>query len=315
MSRITQAFVLGAGLGLRLGPLTEQRPKPLVPIFHKPLITFALDHLRALGVESFVINTHRMAEQFDEAFADGTYAGAPVQLVNETVLLETGGGIKNVEQVLREEPFIVYSGDILTDIDLAPLVDSHFANGNDVTLALRETGLARGVALQTGRVIDIAGRFGHAGTHDFANVSIWNPTIFLRLPAATKISFIPVLLDWMSEGARVGGVVLNEKKWFNIGARDGYLEVHRAIAEENWRPAYVTDTVWPQFVSSEAQVEKSAQLSGFYAIGSGATVGAAAKLQDTIVWPGAQIASQSDLRNCIVRAHQTASGTLHDTDV
>ena len=81
MSRITQAFVLGAGLGLRLRPMTEQRPKPLVPIFHKPLITFALDHLRSVGVESFVINTHRLAEKFEDAFAGGIYAGAPVQLV------------------------------------------------------------------------------------------------------------------------------------------------------------------------------------------------------------------------------------------
>lgn len=315
MSRITQAFVLGAGLGLRLRPLTEQRPKPLVPIFHKPLITFALDHLRALGVESFVINTHRMPEQFDAAFAEGSYAGAPVRLVNEPVLLETGGGIKNVEHALRPEPFIVYSGDILTDIDLAPMIDSHFADGNDVTLALREGGLGTDMAVRDGRVVDIAGKFGLPGTCDFAGVSIWNPEIFARIPAGRKISFIPIVIEWIRQGGQIGGVVLNEKKWFNIGSRDGYLEVHRVIAEENWRPAYVTDEAWPQFVGPEARVEQSARLSGFYAIGAGATVGADAKLQNTIIWPGAQIASQSDLQNCIVCAHQTASGILRDTDV
>ncbi len=175
MSRIAQAFVLGAGKGLRLRPLTEQLPKPLVPIFQKPLITFALDHLRSLGVETFVINTHRLAEQFETAFAARSYAGAPVRLVHEPELLETGGGIKNVERVLRSEPFIVYSGDILTDIDLQPLVEAHFANGNDVTLALREGGLTTDVACRDGRVVDIAGRYGLAGSCDFAGVSIWNP--------------------------------------------------------------------------------------------------------------------------------------------
>jgi NDP-sugar pyrophosphorylase family protein len=62
---IKQAFVLGAGLGKRLRPLTESLPKPLIPIYGKPLITFALDHLCAVGVESFVINTHHLADQLE----------------------------------------------------------------------------------------------------------------------------------------------------------------------------------------------------------------------------------------------------------
>ena len=133
---ITQAFVLGAGLGKRLRPLTDDLPKPLIPIYQKPLITFALDHLCGLGIESFVINTHHLAAKFDSL--GGSYAGRPLRLVHEPVLLGTGGGLKNVEGVLRDEPFIVYSGDILTDFDLAPLVEDIFATGNDVTLALQK---------------------------------------------------------------------------------------------------------------------------------------------------------------------------------
>lgn len=315
MPSITQAFVLGAGLGQRLRPMTADLPKPLVPIFHKPLITFALDHLRSLGVTSFVINTHRLAHLFESAFGDGVYEGMPVRLLHEPVLLETGGGIKNAEPALRPEPFIVYSGDILTDIDLAPLIQEHFANENEVTLALRDTGLARGVAFKDGRVIDIGNHLGHPGTHDFANISIWNPSVFARIPAAQKISFIPILREWIGAGGRIGGVVLNERKWFNIGSREGYLEVHRTIAEDGWRPAYVTDPNWPRFVALDAEVDPSAQFSGFHAIGSGARIGAEARLQDTIVWPGAEIASRSDLRNCIVRARQRVQGTLRDTDV
>src|SRR3954447_18435694 len=115
---INNAFVLGAGLGVRLRPLTDSIPKPLIPIFNKPLITFALDHLISVGVSSFVINTHRLADQFTEYFSSGEYSGLPVSLVHEPVLLETCGGIKNAERFLRSGPFITYSGDILSDINL-----------------------------------------------------------------------------------------------------------------------------------------------------------------------------------------------------
>ncbi|MFL6551985.1 MAG: sugar phosphate nucleotidyltransferase, partial [Chthoniobacterales bacterium] len=64
MNEITQAFVLAAGLGTRLRPLTDELPKPLIPIFQKPLVTFALDHLIGVGVNRFVINTHRRPELF-----------------------------------------------------------------------------------------------------------------------------------------------------------------------------------------------------------------------------------------------------------
>src|SRR5207302_3088131 len=123
MKEITQAFVLAAGLGKRLRPLTDELPKPLVPIFQKPLITFALDHFIDLGIESFIINTHRLPEAFDTEFAESRYRDRPIKLVNETVLLETGGGIKNIEAELGNEPFVTYSGDVLTDIPLQPLID------------------------------------------------------------------------------------------------------------------------------------------------------------------------------------------------
>src|SRR5437870_11941031 len=91
---ITQAFVLGAGLGTRLRPLTEYLPKPLIPIFQKPLVTFALDHLIDVGVNRFVINTHRHPELFQHFFAAREYAGFSTTLVHEPDLLESGGGIK-----------------------------------------------------------------------------------------------------------------------------------------------------------------------------------------------------------------------------
>ncbi len=313
---IRQAFVLGAGLGLRLRPMTEHMPKPLVPIFNKRLITFPLDHLRSIGVGSFVINTHRLPEEFQAVFGSGEYEGLPVQLAHEPDLLETGGGIKNAEPLLnRDEPFVTYSGDILTDIELQPLIDEHFAKKNDVTLGLREDGLSTDIALTDGRVTDIAGKFGTKGTCDFAGIAVWNPTIFERIPAKKKTSFIPIVLKWIGEGGKIGGLALNHGKWFNIGSRSGYLEAHRTIAEEPWKPSYVTDDAWPVRVAPDAEVDPSAKLCGTCSVGSGSRIGAGAVLEDTIVWPGAQIASRSELRNCIVRSHKTAEGILRDVDI
>src|SRR5205823_13173157 len=111
MATITQAFVLGAGLGTRLRPLTDDLPKPLVPIFQKPLITFALDNLIYLGIESFVINTHRLPEQFANAFANQTYRDRPVKLVHEPELVGTGRRRKNTQPLLKSAFSIAYSGD------------------------------------------------------------------------------------------------------------------------------------------------------------------------------------------------------------
>jgi len=315
MAAIKQAFVLGAGLGKRLRPLTEDLPKPLIPIFQKPLITFALDHLIAAGVGSFVINTHHRAAAFQELFAEGSYRGHPVQLVHESEILGTGGGIKNIESLLRPEPFIVCSGDLLTDINYAPLLEEHFRAGNDVTLALRDTGLGRDVALDGNRVVDIENRYGHAGRHDFAGISVWTPAIFERIPPGRNLSYIPVLGQWIGQGGRIGGVLSNERKWFNIGSRKEYLAVHRIIQEEHWKPGYVQSSAWPVRMARDAEVDSSARLSGVYSIGAGCRIGAGVVLKDTILWPGAQIASKSELIGCIVRARKTVSGTHRNIDI
>ena len=304
MSRIKTAFVLGAGLGTRLRPLTDSRPKPLIPIFNKPLITFALDHLIAAGVERFVINTHHLAEQFDASFASGEYRGCPVKPVFEPVLLETGGGIKNAEEWIGREPFIVYSGDIFTDIDLGALMDAHFRDGNEVTMALRDTGFSAGVTLSGGRVTDIRGRYGAEGArHDFANVSIWNAGIYGRIPEVKKVSFVPVLSDWIGEGGRIGGVLLNDRQWFNVGSREEYLAVHRFIHECGWRPEYLADAAWPVFAGEDGS-----------AVGAGSRLGAGASLRNTIVWDDAEIASGAQLSGCIVRDRCVASGVHADRD-
>jgi len=316
MNTITQAFVLAAGRGTRLRPLTEDLPKPLIPIFQKPLITFALDHLIAVGVQSFVINTHRLPNLFHEVFSGNGYHGHSVTLAHEPDLLETGGGIKNVEGILRKEPFIVYSGDILTDVALEPLITEHFRAGNDVTLGLRRnTGLGAGVVVRDGRIVEISTKFNPKENFDYANISVWNPEIFARIPAGRKISFIPILIDWINQGGRIGGLALDDGNWFNIGSRKEYLDVHRAISNKHWRPAYVKTREWPEPVAKSAHVDPTAQVRGCSVVGPDCCVGAEAVLENTILWRASEIASKSQLHGCIVRSQKRVSGIHRNSDI
>ncbi len=316
MNKITQAFVLGAGLGARLRPLTDDLPKPLIPIFQKPLISFVLDHLIDSGVQSFVINTHRLPNLFHDFFWENTYDGHSVTLAHEPDLLETGGGIKNVEDILRKEPFIVYSGDILTDVALEPLIAEHFRAGNYVTLGLRRnTGLGAGVVMRDGRVVEISTKSNPKENFDYANISVWNPEIFGRIPAKRKISFIPTLIDWINHGGTIGGLALDDGNWFNIGSRKQYLDVHRTILREDWKPRYVKMRNWPERIAKSAVVDASAELRGCTVVGEHCRVGANAILEDTILWSDAEIASQSQLQGCIVRSKKKASGIHRNIDI
>ena len=312
---IRTAFVLGAGLGTRLRPLTLVRPKPLIPIFGKPLITFALDHLSAVGIESFVINTHHLAGHFESFFRENSYCGRDLRLVYEPVLLETGGGIKNAQPWIGNDAFIVYSGDILTDVDIESLIEEHFHRENDVTLALRNTGLAAGLALSAdGRVTAIGSTPGQAN-YDFANISVWNPGIFKRIPPGKKISFVPILVDWLKAGGRIGGIVLNDGDWFNIGSREDYLSVHRTISERGWKPRFLKAFDWPLKVSREASIAKTAHLSGSVSIGAGCVVEDDAIIEDSILWENARIRNHAILRSCVVAGSLVISGRHENLDL
>jgi mannose-1-phosphate guanylyltransferase len=309
---MTEAFVLAAGLGMRLRPLTDELPKPLVPIFQKPLITFAFDHLISAGIERLVVNTHRLPERFREALPESIYRDRRITFLHEPNLLGTGGGLKNAQPRLQTESFIAYSGDILSDFALEPLLEEHRLAGNDVTLALRQTPFKSSITLDGNRIVKI----GDGGDYDYANVSIWMHRTVDLIPPGKSVSFIPTLINAIAAGRKVGGIVVNDGKWFNIGSVKEYLEVHETIAKQDWKPAYLAQTNgWPTSVARDAVIDATASLSGFYSVGAGCRVGARAQLADTILWPGARVAPGSQLRNCVVRVGKVAEGKLEDAIV
>ena len=316
--RIRTAFVLGAGLGTRLRPLTDLVPKPLLPIFGKPIITFVLDHLIAYGVERFVVNSHHRAEQLRQFFHAGSYRGKEIQLVYETALLETGGGIRNAAALIGDAPFFVYSGDLLTDLDLKRLADAHFSSGCEVTLALRGTGLGTDVSFDAaaGLIVDVRQmlKSGIAGAYDFANVSVWNPAAIAQIPPGQKISFIRALVDWIGRGGKVGGALSEEGAWFNVGNRSEYLRLHRVIARESWRPAYLSDPHWPASIDPDAKVSPGAEISDDSWVGANSLIESAAKLRNAIAWPNSIIRTRVELNECIVAGREVGEGVFDQRD-
>ena len=318
VSAITQAFVLGAGLGTRLRPLTDDLPKPLVPIFQKPLITFALDHLIDIGISKFFVNTHHRPERFAETFARSTYRNQPINFFHERDLLETAGGIANIADAIAREPLLVYNGDILTDLPLAPLIDRHFRAGNVATLALRSNAEPKQIAFDSGKIIDIRNQLGTGARDEFVFTGIYvvDPAFVDLLERGVKRSVIPHFLDLIRREEKIGGVVTDEGQWWDVRDRDAYLSIHRELEAAQIFPRYpVSDSDWRAPIHQSAIVDPTAQLRGCTVIGKDCRIDAGAILDDTILWPGAQITSRSELYGCIVRSHRKVEGVHRKIDI
>ena len=275
---ITQAFILGAGLGTRLRPLTDVLPKPLVPLFHKPLAMWAVEACEAVGCMRFAINTHHLPEKW-EGFGEGR----DVTFFHEPILMETGGGLKNIESWIEDGSLLIHNGDIFSSMDLRKLVDAHEAGGDEVTLALRSEGPAKHILVdESGKVTDIRGMLGRAeGTKVFSGIYCVRREFLRRIPAGEKVSVIPFFLDLVREGG-LGSITLDEGEWMDLGDVESYLAAHRELS--------LQEPVHPEAVIAEGAVVEGS------VIGKGAVIAKGASVIDSVVWPGACVSEGSEVR-------------------
>lgn len=297
-----RAFVLGAGLGKRLRPLTDLLPKPLIPVWHRPLMSHAFDHLASLGVDEFVVNTHHLPEKYGDAFPGNRQGGRKLHFRNEPVLLETGGGLANVSDLLRDEPFAVYNGDILTDLPLQNAWKHHLEEGNLVTLILRNAGDVRNVAFdpETGKVLDLRNALAtnHPIQTQFTGLYFVNPDFFEYLIPGKIESVVEGFLRAIQAGKKIGGMTLDEGNWWDLGDPVSYLKAHAEYSALHTAPQ----------VHFRAEVSEQAILDQVSCVGDGGVVAKGARLTNTICWPGSQIGEGASLENCIVTSGKIITG-------
>jgi len=261
-AQIRTAFILGAGLGMRLRPLTKNCPKPLLPIGGRPLITFAMDHCLSIGVKRFVVNTHHCAAAYGETFPDGHWLGTPILFRNEPVLLDTAGGLKNIEDLLdEEETILVYNGDILSDLPLSQLLAAHAAAGREVTLALRSNGPLRNVCLDArGEICDFRDLLGNRGVRRclFTGISVVERRFLRRLIPGKAESTIPIFAAMIREApGSVASVVIDEGSWEDVGDIPAYQRIKAGGSMLSYEGATAGATTVPDGNGQEATPEES----------------------------------------------------------
>ncbi len=217
-----RALLLAAGRGERMRPLTDAVPKPLLKVAGRALIEWQIDALVRAGVCDIVINTAHLGRLIEDALADGSQRGAKLRYSREGEqaqdALETLGGIVKALPLLGDEPFIVASGDIITDFDYSDLagpareissgrLDAHFVLVPNPPYH-RQGDL--GIADSTGglRATRTAPRF------TYGNIAVLSPRIFGGLEAVRSRMF-PWLFATVDQGR--AGAQLFEGRWFNVG--------------------------------------------------------------------------------------------------
>ncbi len=316
---ISNAFVLGAGLGTRLRPLTNHLPKPLVPFFQKPLIAHAFDHLIEAGVRSLIVNTHHLPGAYEKEFPIGVYRGVPITFRHEPVLLETGGGIKNIEDLLAPgSPLIVYNGDILSNLPLRHVVSAHFEREADVTLALRRDGGPLRVIVDEERneVLGFGSRpLDNDSTMSpnrlFTGISIIGPALFDYLHAGRVESVIKAFERMISDGRRVLGVTVDAGHWFDLGSREALLAAHRqfivdlategsAVQHDDHANPMAPRANMDERIHPTATIHPDGVIDEFTVMGPRSVVEAGAIVTGSILLAGAKVSANCRIRDCII---------------
>ena len=280
--RISRAFILGAGLGTRLRPLTGILPKPLIPFFHEPLILHSMRRCYDCGIREFIINTHHLAAAWDKVFPEHSWNGCPVHFSHEPVLLDSGGGVKKIEPLASpEEPLLVVNGDMAATFDLGRLLKEHLSRRPPVTLALRTSGDKKNVGFDfsSGLVTDMRHALGRdSGSCQFTGAYCMEPGVFGRIPSGEAVSIIPLFLDYIREG-RLRGILADDGLWMDMGTPEAYLQAHLDFPSPVPR------------IHPRARVSPRAFTDSNCVIGPGATVEEGCRLQGCVVWPGVRVPS------------------------
>ncbi|GAA1556058.1 mannose-1-phosphate guanyltransferase [Actinomadura kijaniata] len=321
-----KAVVMAGGEGTRLRPMTANQPKPLLPLINRPIMEHVLRLLRRHGFDETVVTVQFLAALIRNYFGDGEELGMSLSYATEEIPLGTAGSVKNAEEALRDDRFLVISGDALTDIDLTDMVRFHERNGALVTIGLKrvpnplEFGII--IADEQGRIQ----RFLEKPTWGQVFSDTVNTGIYVMEPEVLDHVAKDEQVDWsadvfpklLAEGAPLYGYVA-DCYWEDVGTHESYLKAQAdmlsgkvGIALDGFE---MSPGVWvaegaevdaeavlkgPLYIGDYAKVEAGVELREYTVLGSNVVVKEGAFLHRAVVHDNVFIAPSTNLRGCVV---------------
>lgn len=324
-----QAVILVGGQGTRLRPLTINTPKPLLPLVNRPFLDYVLDHLRAHGIRDVVFAMGYRSENFAQAYGDGSHLNMRLTYVHEEEPLGTGGAIKNVETALSPgETFLVFNGDVLTDLDLTDMLRLHRERRSICTISLTpvEDPSAYGVV-----DIDEAGRIERftekpkreEATSNWINAGtyILEPELLQEIPQGEHYMVERGLFPTLLQKGRPLYGYRSAAYWMDIGTPAKYIHAHAdllmgrmksslqpegdmlfdgVVAGEGTfihKEAMITG---PVVMGSRCHVDAGAVIIGPVVLGDGCRLEQAAQLANVVAWHNVRFGPRSESRDCIL---------------
>lgn len=292
---MTAAILLVGGRGTRLAPITDEIPKPMLPIAGMPVTEHQILAAKSAGVTTLVLATSYLAEVFTPYFGDGSKWGIELRYAVEKEPLGTGGAIANAAALLddNDESILVFNGDVISDHDIAAQISHHRHNKADVTLHLIQVADARAFGSvptsDDGRVIAFLEKMENPVTN-WINAGCY---IFKR----SVINSIPRNIVTSVERETFPDLIQSERRIFGYKENAYWLDIGTPIAlfkasRDRVKGEYFQDP--------SAKVDSSAQLMGGTSVGADVLIASGAVLDGCILSAGVQIATDAHLERCFL---------------
>jgi len=256
-----KAMVFAAGLGTRLRPLTNDRPKALVEIGGRTLVEITLARLRDFGIRDVVINAHHFAEQLIEYLERHDNFGMRIEISREEVLLDTGGGLKKAAHFFladagggtsrvansysashSSDPIVLHNVDVISTIDLGRMAQVHTASDALATLAVQERETSRHLIFDEHHVLcgrrigrdataEIVRRSRHRQALAFAGIHIVSSRLLPKLTEQGAFSIITSYLRLAAQGEKILAFRADDYYWRDVGRREDLKRAEKELAE------------------------------------------------------------------------------------
>jgi mannose-1-phosphate guanylyltransferase len=295
-----RAVVLVGGFGTRLRPLTLTTPKPMLPVGHVPIIERLVDNLAKGGVKDVTLALGFKPEPFIEAFPTGECNGVTLHYAVEPEPLDTAGAIKFAAEYSGiDDTFVVANGDVLTDLDIAALVDFHREHAAEATIHLIgvDDPSAFGVVAvdadgRVERFVEKPAPSTAPSNQINGGTYVLEPSVLARIPSGRRVSIERETFPAVVVDGRLFAMATDDY-WLDAGNPELYLQANLDLLRGTRHDLSSIG------VHDEAAVDSSAAITGSI-VSAGATVGAGATITDSVLLPGAVVEEHAVVANSVV---------------